>query len=468
MKKISSIFSILFPLIIIYIYLFMNGKRTTPMDELYLASALYFLCILPFFLYFYLQEKNIPYVALFGLTYFAYYGLGIFHEYDVYTFQQVNPHVIYRTLLIIFFGFVSFIFAFYSSKLPVERIVPHINIAFDTTKIWPWGARLTLIGLVTHYYTTQEKSVPLIFGSMVTFLDQLTLMGMGVLFLTQLKGKLKLWPKLMLWCFAMPIRFIFTLSTGGFSTIIYETAVFIFIYLYCRQRIPWLLIILLAFPYSLIWGARDEYRDRAWLGDYRGKNAFERGFMYLGLIGKGFHQTVSNDDTEFLGSAYSRLSARSNQFVTFAKVVELTPDYIPFWGGFTYRNLLLSPLPRILFPDKPIKNLGQDFGHRYGFLDPGDMGTSYNLPFTVEMYINFGPWAVVVGMFIIGIIVRIIYALFNHPLCGEGGFLICAVIFVAILNLESDFSLLFGAMIQQLFLFYIIMKRLKLKVERIS
>ena len=118
-------------------------------------------------------------------------------------------------------------------------------------------------------------------------------------------------------------------------------------------------------------------------------------------------------------------------------------------------------------PEKPRKTLGQQFGHRYMFLHPQDVTSSYNLPILIEMYINFGPPAIIVGMFILGLIFRAFYNLFNHPAAGDGGFLLSAMIFTNLLSMESDFSLIFGNIINYIILFYIIIRFMKIPIERI-
>jgi hypothetical protein len=90
--------------------------------------------------------------------------------------------------------------------------------------------------------------------------------------------------------------------------------------------------------------------------------------------------------------------------------------------------------------------LGQDFGHRYGYLDSWDTWTSINLPFLVEFYANFGEIGVLIGMAIVGVL----YRLLDNDLNRAGQPLqvtICSlVLLVPLLNIESDFSLVFGGL----------------------
>ncbi|HLD82994.1 MAG TPA: hypothetical protein VI976_03505, partial [Candidatus Omnitrophota bacterium] len=90
------------------------------------------------------------------------------------------------------------------------------------------------------------------------------------------------------------------------------------------------------------------------------------------------------------------------------------------------------------------------------------------LPFLTEMYVNFGPLAVIAGMFILGLVYRALYAILNHPQAGEGGFVIAVMIFKQFLNIDSYFALIAGSVLQYILLFYIIARRMQAPVGRIG
>jgi hypothetical protein len=283
-------------------------------------------------------------------------------------------------------------------------------------------------------------------------------MATAMLFLLQLRGKLKFNMKILLWFVFIPVRFLHSISGGGFGLLVFESAIYFFIYFYCRQRIPWVFFIIVSLLFFLIWGARDDFRELTWFdGPYAKSSTIDKSLLYVRLV----YDRAWGEKKVTSSVAFESFLLRSNQLLTFVKTVELTPQYIPYWGGRTYSTLFTSFIPRSIYADKPLKRVGQDFGHRYMFLEPDDYSTSYNLPMLVEMYINFGFWGVVIGMFLYGIIMRILYALVNHPQCGEGGFIIGAMISHTLLNIESDFSLVFGNVLQYLLLFYFILKRMR-------
>ena len=136
--------------------------------------------------------------------------------------------------------------------------------------------------------------------------------------------------------------------------------------------------------------------------------------------------------------------------MTYAEVVEFTPSQIPYWDGETYYPLLYKPIPRLIYPDKPVEVTGQTFGHRYGFLNPEDRTTSYNLPQLIEFYINFGIVGVLLGMFLIGVLYRTIQHIFIHRGMGLGTVVASVYVFTKLLLIESALSGVLGGLMWSL------------------
>jgi hypothetical protein len=213
-----------------------------------------------------------------------------------------------------------------------------------------------------------------------------------------------------------------------------------------KQRVsPWMItgtmVVVLAL--ALHRGMVAEYRERVWFEE-EGKALSER----VGLLIETYRQSL------FLGGpegafrqAGEVLSRRTSMVRHLADVYRQTPERVPYWGGATYYSLVGAFVPRFLWPGKPTKELGQAFGHRYGYLTPHDTHTSVNLPYLVEFYANFGVLGVVLGMALVGMLYRFLDDKLNRP--GQP-LLVSAIalsLFVSLLNIESDFSLVFGGLI---------------------
>jgi hypothetical protein len=88
-------------------------------------------------------------------------------------------------------------------------------------------------------------------------------------------------------------------------------------------------------------------------------------------------------------------------------IVANTPEPVPYQGGWTIGLIFVSYVPRVLWPDKPKTTFGQWVTDVYG-AGP-DIKSSTGPSWIGELYFNFGPLGVVVGMLIIGTYFRILH-----------------------------------------------------------
>ncbi|MDD5449790.1 MAG: hypothetical protein PHO42_04240 [Candidatus Omnitrophica bacterium] len=434
-----------------------NSSQTkASYQELLIATAIYFVCCLPTVIYIWRLEKTLPYLPVFGIFYFGYFGLSVFNSYDLFRVAGLTPQTISKCLTLALAGFISLMLPFYTplGKIMDVAIRP-LKINWNSRKAYRLGMLMGLFGNII-YYLSMKTAIPLAAGGVIDFLSSLSRFGIATLFMLQLQGKLSTRAKIMFWALIFMPRFYLDLSTAFLFPIIFDFVLLFFIYFYYRKTIPWLRITVILMMVFALASVKTKFRYLTWYDEqYASATPLEKGILYVKLI---YEKFSGGEDKEYQ-QTYETLSSRSDYLVTFTKVVELTPSYIPFWGGYTYSTLLTSLVPRFMMPDKPSKNLGQEFGHRYRFLDPWDDSTSYNLPMTVEMYINFGEFGIIIGMFILGLILRGLYNFLNSPDAGDGGIVVSAIIFLNLLNIESDFSMVFGNVFQYMILFYIIARR---------
>jgi hypothetical protein len=137
-------------------------------------------------------------------------------------------------------------------------------------------------------------------------------------------------------------------------------------------------------------------------------------------------------------------SLRLAQFTVFGEVIADTPALVPFWEGESYYPILFKPIPRFIMPDKPEEISGQTFGHRYALISARNVGTSINLPQIVELYGNFGLTGVIAGMFIFGLIYRLLIEVYVHPGMGLGALVGGVYISSKLLDVGSAASMVFG------------------------
>jgi hypothetical protein len=441
-------------------YLLRQGQGLVPSTaELYMGSLIYLICCLPIFVYFNRKELNIPCFPAYCFIYFTYYGAGVFINQKLFQLTPFPIETIEKTLRLCLAGIISLIVAFYSSRKPMETLLPRLSINMDLRKSYGLALKIFFGSLfITMVIFKGETGVQM--SGVKNFIVTLPLLSIVMLFTMFINGQLNRKGKIWLWLVFVPIRFLFLLSLGGFGPLVYEASALFYVYFYIRQRMPILGTIVVAVVFFFIWGARDSFRELTWHGGrFANLGAYSKSLVYVRLV---YDRMLQNKADFEYDSPGERLSLRTNQLITFVHTVNATPTYVPYWNGYTYNSFFYALIPRFIFPDKPKKTLGSEFGHRYQLLDSSDGTTSYNLPILVELYINFGEVGVVLGMFLMGLIIRAFYCLVNHPKCGDGGLTIGALLFATIINMDSDFSLVFGNLLQYMLLFYFIIRHVNI------
>lgn len=87
------------------------------------------------------------------------------------------------------------------------------------------------------------------------------------------------------------------------------------------------------------------------------------------------------------------------------------PEYIDYQRGATFYSLLIGWIPRVIWPNKPILSLGSLM---HNVIIGSRTTSNVGLTNIGEFYLNFGMFGVVVGMFIIGIFMRVVYLYTQH------------------------------------------------------
>lgn len=236
------------------------------------------------------------------------------------------------------------------------------------------------------------------------------------------------------------MRLTSTLASGAIAQVAIDMMLMLGTYWLARKQWPWKACLIFGLCIVPLWGVKAEYRNLAW-GSSDMSN-FEKARAFVSLAGAGF-----KGQEAFVADSSETVIQRLDQTATFCFVLRLTPTIVPYWGGDSYGTLAWAVIPRFLYPDKPGKFVGQDFGHRYRLLSKQDDSTSYNCPQLVEMYANFGPWGVIFGMALLGLICRGIYYALSDPNGGDSTCMIALIIFTRLCDIESDFSMVFGGLL---------------------
>ncbi len=432
------------------------------------AAVLWVACLIPSLHYVLLsrsKRRPIPFMPLSGVLFGLYYPLApLLGVENLWTLGDkgvgaLDPIRDYQTpIALALAGWIALGIGHLSLRrvhMPGAAAVAQIGGRLSARTLRVSGF-LFLYGCLLCEVAYFNAGQPAAFKSATHFASQLACLGVVLLSLLSARGQLNLRARvLFLAGFASSV--FFQLGSGATWKVMYVLFAFFLGSWIVRRTMTlgWAFGAAAAVVFCIcVRGAMTEWRDRVWFskpsplevdqdpGPLSMTSIARRSTYMLELVGEDLREFGA------VGTVENRwnMMARRSAFEPLADVIRRTPSQVPYWDGATYWSLIGFAIPRVLWPDKPVKVLGQTFGHRYSYLAPDDITTAINLPFLVEFYANFGVKGVLCGMFLVGIIFRVLEEYVNRPkqslLVTLGG----VALFLPLLNIENDFSSQFGGL----------------------
>lgn len=418
---------------------------------------IWLLGLLPGVAYLHKRERRlnsvepIPLVPIIMAIYALYFGLPVMLSDQVIGMgiQPPTPALEYAVELSIL-GMVGLLFSFYvlSPKLALGR---PLDLSWD-----PDRARyLAILGIpfgLALRFALRFELVPGPLMQPAVLLSMLFQVSVGILIVLSRQGLLDKRATQLVWGGLVPLFFLVEISEGAIGSAARLIAFFVMLILGTGGRINMPLVAVGAAVILVLRGGAMEFRDLANNSPHLlSEDPFERALQFFEI---SFHALTDDGGDK----SQEILSDRIAQVAVLGHVVDKSPIAVDYWDGTTYLTLPGSFIPRVIWPDKPVKDLGQRFGHRYAILDSEDYTTSINFPQLVELYANFGGFGVGLGMVIFGLFFRWISNLLNSGRGGDGAVVVGAAVFSPLLNIESDASLVLGAALQTAIVLYAVMR----------
>ncbi len=430
------------------------------------AAILWLLCVLPSLLYLRTpgaRRPPLPFLPLLGLGFGTLYALQIVRGGDpvVGLIPPPDPRHDYAApVSLALKGWVSLLVAFAALRtlLPERRIKR--EAAIDTRRIHRqllMGFAASVVLDVALSYVTLPTAIRGIFN----FALSAGFVCLGLLIVDFERGLLRRELRVALLA-CVGVFFAARLGSGLLEKLLTPLALILICSWIANRRVRLYVVVLVALltPGVVAFkGVLLEYRDRYWFAAVPLSPTERTAALIDILVDKIERVGIGGTIADGMKTTAVRASADD----LLSDVVIRTPFAVPYWGGHTYLSLVGLAVPRVLWPNKPQKTLGQDFGHRYGYLSTTDRYTSINLPYLVEFYVNFGEAGVVVGMFITGALLLLITRRFNVPGQNTTQSVFSLVLLLPLTSTEADFSLLFGGVFLNavaLYAFYVVLRRL--------
>lgn len=413
------------------------------------AGFLWLLCLAPAWMHLSAapeQRRPIPFLPMIGIIYGLYYALGISlgaanQHYKIF----LNPGRDYDdAVFVALYGWLAMCVGYLGARLLVSSKAVTASFEVDEVIRRRYGALLMTMGLLLESYRL-VRQIPVEIAGILKFVSTLGWFGSGLLVTMATQRRLNIPYRLFTYAGVSAFLLMAVASGSVANAAFYGAVVFVSAWIGLgRLRISWIVGAALGITLIItLRGVSEQYRKIVWIGG-EGGNVASRTKLFFKLL----NARVQTDGVDgAISHGFETSAGRSANLDLLADVIIRTPREIPYWGGETYLSLVGAFIPRIVWPDKPTKELGQAFGHRYGYIGATDENTALNLPILVEFYANFGITGAIAGMFLVGLIYFVLDRTVNNPGQDSLHSLVGVVILIPLANIESDFSLGFGGLI---------------------
>jgi hypothetical protein len=211
-----------------------------------------------------------------------------------------------------------------------------------------------------------------------------------------------------------------------------------------RRRIPALPLAGIVLTMLFLQGGKSAFRERFW---YSGESAgaIEKAQFW---IAKSFERltavSAQGDSIE------EPLLTRSSLATEAATVYENTPSLVPYQHGASYRYLLITFIPRFVWPNKPsVNESNRAYQSAYGVTQPDDLDhVAIGAGLIPEAYMNFGWFGIPVVMCLAGIVLGV----FERVLLGRQAGVFASALGLAyvlqLFSLNGQAAAYFGGMTQ--------------------
>ena len=423
-----------------------------------LVIGLITLTMFPLIFYIYSKEEKKYYpffylvIIYFSLTYCSYYILD--YDYEILNGEllyayNTSPLDVYTSLKLLLLGLIALNLGYFLSKIIIKRKEISLNVLkiIDYKEVLYIFLIINFVILIFFYFLEKnflitkvyQAKYPLIYYSIfITFLLFIKSSNIYKLF------------------FFIPFLIIFSLELSEGSNVFPFMILFFFYTLFASysKKLFIIPIMIILISGLIINSIKEDYRKIIWNPSLTERSK-SISFKFEAFIFsfKSFYSNIEtfDDENSIKQKIILKNLRRINHSATSLVVIsKLSPEKVPYLEGESYKILSTKFIPRLIWKNKPSDEFGNKFGHIYKVLNETDKSTSWNMPIFNEFYANYGLKGVLVGMFIIGFIIRLLMTFF--PLDKNNNYLtpIGITILYPLFFLENHLSLLIGASLQSL------------------
>ena len=430
---------------------FLTEYETITETQVYLAILIVVLGAIPSAVaLIYRREAGLlPLMPLHGLFYALTFGLPIFSSKTVWRINDSDT--LTYTLVLTIVGLISLYFGYYTFLAVTSKLNP-VRLPYEV----PPRSQIRIGWILLALYLLFQF-VPILstIPSVGQLVGPLSYLSIGILFLNALNNNLT---KIYVVILTVAVIFIILSKTltGSLAAPVFFILFLGIIYWNRKRAVPWQFILPIIFIAVFLNPVKQTYRSYTWIESATSQSYYDKAVLFI----RAAEQYYSRGELIAAVSKDTSIINRLAHIATFEYVIATTPDQVPYWSGGSYQTLFTSFIPRMIWPDKPQALIGQEFGHRYKMLDALDKNTSLNLPWLPEFYANFGEIGVVIGMFLVGVLFRLLVQKFSAPVSSTIEYVLGVTIIFNLFYAESNFSLMVGGVFLTYAVFLLLLRLL--------
>src|SRR5450759_2535319 len=407
-----------------------------------LASfALLLVCLIPLIRYRFQRSptRSIEPTITFSLIYFLVFGLGAMHaalDPTAYGRLLADP---LPGLLIALAGLPLLLIGYYAlpakSLQSVAARFPDWN---DRPAIVAAGL-LMLVGAAglsqvfqsgRYFFLATTTSQPSSDQSVIGFLQGLFFVGLTILAIVAFKSNRRalVWAVVII-ALACAVAL---LPTGRRYWLLYAAGAVVLPYHFYRRAIPVKMIVaaLLALVFVL-YPVGQLYRTAS-------ASVLNSGPSQVpGLVQSAASDLSKMTPGEYLDFSLTSAFGRVNYALILTRLEETYPQREDYLYGQTYLPAVTSLIPRYFWQDKPTFDYYNQFGRSTGILLPTDTGTTVLFSSVGELYLNFGPIGLVVGMLLYGLLFKSFYSVVEMSRRSPSAVLLYGLVFLDLVRVEG-------------------------------
>jgi len=252
------------------------------------------------------------------------------------------------------------------------------------------------------------------------------------------------------------------LSSGWLGSFVGLGIVCVFAYLFEKRRLP-MVAILTVIPIVLfLQPGKAKFREKYWKGgpsESYSEGYWERVGFWIDASLHAWGHALSDGSGEGLRTLSGATLNRLSLLQPTANVIETTPKRLPYQEGRLYSYLLVTFVPRFLWPDKPsVSDANKWYQIAYHLTLPKDIENVGMAVGTVaESYINFG-W---LGPFLVMPCLGLLLGFFTKVFLRASSGLLLGSVGVALLpgllSVESQMAVYIAGLAQQVLFAFLVL-----------